>query len=258
MKILMIVHGFPPSAMGGTETYTHDLARALTRGYGDEVSVFTREADLTKPEYVVRDENQDGIKVTRVNTTFRACRSFEETYRNPIIRRIGADLIDAIRPDVAHVQHLTCLSTELVRELARRHIPTLFTLHDYWLICHRGQLLDLDYRRCDGPYPHGCHRCIAMDASDTPAVYRTAAALGSIEFRFPLSPVSLIRRVAGWSATSRDHGLTAAESEKRLRHMQEMSAPLRVSSCSRTRCGNGSSGSASSRIASHTSSWGST
>ena len=29
MKILMIVHGFPPSAMGGTETYTHDLAHAL-------------------------------------------------------------------------------------------------------------------------------------------------------------------------------------------------------------------------------------
>src|SRR4029453_2244996 len=29
MRILLVVHGFPPSAAGGTEIYTHDLAQAL-------------------------------------------------------------------------------------------------------------------------------------------------------------------------------------------------------------------------------------
>jgi GT2 family glycosyltransferase/glycosyltransferase involved in cell wall biosynthesis len=223
MRILMVVHGFPPSGMGGTEVYTHDLAHALKRGFGDEVFVFTREADPAQPEYKVREEDTDGITVTRVNNTFKACRSFEETYRNPSIRRIGADLIDAIEPDVAHVQHLTCLSTELVLELARRRIPTLFTLHDYWLICHRGQLLDLDYRRCEGPYPAGCRRCIGMEGSAGPAAYRAASALRSLESRFPFFPAALVLRAAARWAGSSDRSPSTVESETRLRHMQEMS-----------------------------------
>ena len=100
----MVVHGFPPSAMGGTEAYTHDLAHALKQGFGDEVFVLTREADPAQPEYRVREEQVDGIAITRINNTFRACRSFEETYRNPTIRRIGAELIDTVRPDVAHIR----------------------------------------------------------------------------------------------------------------------------------------------------------
>jgi glycosyltransferase involved in cell wall biosynthesis len=160
MRILLVVHGFPPAAMGGTEIYTHDLARALLQRSGDEVFVFAREADTNRPEYSVRVEQQGGLQITFVNNTFRACRSVEESYRNPSIRDVGVALVDEIRPDVVHIQHLTCLSTDLVIEFARRRIPTVFTLNDYWLICHRGQLLDLDYQRCEGPYPHGCPRCI--------------------------------------------------------------------------------------------------
>ncbi|MGH9203563.1 MAG: glycosyltransferase, partial [Vicinamibacterales bacterium] len=143
MRVLLIVHGFPPWATGGTEIYTHDFARAL-RDQDDQVFVFSREADAALPEYHVRSERRDGLHLTIVNNTFGQCRSFEDTYRNPPIRRVGAALFDDIRPDLIHIQHLTCLSTDLVAEAARRHIPTLFTLNDYWLICHRGQLLDLD------------------------------------------------------------------------------------------------------------------
>ena len=39
------------------------------------------------------------------------------------------------------------------RPVARgaRGFPSFYTLHDYWLMCHRGQLLDLELRVCDGP-----------------------------------------------------------------------------------------------------------
>lgn len=165
MRILLMVHGFPPGSMGGTEIYTHDLARALHSRGGDDIFVLSREADPHRAEYTVRSQDLDGIRATFVNNTFRACRSFEDTYRSPEIREIGARLLDEIGPDIVHVQHLTCLSTDLVTECARRGIPTIFTLNDYWLICHRGQLLNLDYERCEGPYPNGCIRCTGTPAA---------------------------------------------------------------------------------------------
>jgi glycosyltransferase involved in cell wall biosynthesis len=143
------------------------LARALAEHSGNEVFIFAREADPNRPEYDVRVEQQAGLQVTFVNNTFRACRSFEESYRNPAIRELGAALCDKIKPDIVHIQHLTCLSTELITECAKRAIPTIFTLNDYWLICHRGQLLDMDYERCQGPYPHGCARCIGTPGANS-------------------------------------------------------------------------------------------
>src|SRR4029077_7508832 len=56
MRVLMIAHGFRPAVMGGTEIYTHDLARTLHEAFGDDVHILTREADAARPEYAVRRE----------------------------------------------------------------------------------------------------------------------------------------------------------------------------------------------------------
>lgn len=164
MRVFVVVHGFPPQAQGGSEVYAHAHACALVRS-GDEVLVFTREQDRTRPEYGVRAEKRDGLHIVRVNNTFLKTSTFEESYRNPEVAAIAARVIDRFRPDVAHVHHLTCLSTGIVSELANRGIPCFVTLHDYWLMCHRGQLLDLDLRVCDGPGASGsCERCVGSVA----------------------------------------------------------------------------------------------
>jgi GT2 family glycosyltransferase/glycosyltransferase involved in cell wall biosynthesis len=164
MRVLLIVHGFPPEAAGGTEIYAHDLARALRDAFGDDVFVLAREADAARPEYQVRREQRDGLEIAWVNNTFRESRGFEDSYRSPRIRRLGERFIDEVRPDVAHVHHLTCLSTELVPACAHRGIPVVFTLNDYWLACHRGQFLDVDYDRCPGASAAACARCIGAAA----------------------------------------------------------------------------------------------
>ncbi len=160
MRVLLVVHGYPPWGTGGTEIYVHDLARALVAHCGDEVFVLTREEDSRRPELALRREERDGIRLAVLNNTFRDCRRFEETYRNRRIREISAGLLDEIEPDVCHVQHLTGLSTDLVFEAAQREVPTVVTLNDYWLLCQRGQLLDLDLVRCGGPRPASCARCL--------------------------------------------------------------------------------------------------
>ena len=160
MRVLFVVHGFPPHAQGGAEIFAEFQALTLCERHGDTVLVLTREADPGRPEYDVRTKHRDGLTIAWVNNTFRQTRSFAETYDNPSVTRVATKLIEGFGPDVAHVHHLTCLSTGIVGALARRGIPCLVTLHDYWLICHRGQLLDCDLRVCEGPEPAGCERCL--------------------------------------------------------------------------------------------------
>jgi glycosyltransferase involved in cell wall biosynthesis len=181
VRILFGVHGFPPRANAGTETYVHALAHALVRG-GDEVAVLSREADPGRPEFATRRERVDGLDLLWVNNCFRHCRSLDDTYLGAEVRRTAAARIDELRPDVAHLHHLTGLGLDLVDELAARRVPTVLTVNDFWMICQRGQLLDLDLRRCGGPWPAGCARCLHTDErSAALRTERVRAALAAVD-----------------------------------------------------------------------------
>jgi len=195
MRTLIVVHGFPPQAQGGSEVYAHAHARTLLRQYGDEVLVLTREHDPAKPEYSMRKEQMDGLQVVRINNTFRDARTFEDTYRNDTIDGLAANVIDDFRPDVAHIHHLTCLSTGIVGQLVARRIPRFLTLHDYWLICHRGQLLDVNYQCCANTTRDAAVMCSeCLDA----AVASPAGFVGARVFRAMVQhapgPAALLRR----------------------------------------------------------------
>lgn len=224
MKILVVVHGFPPAAQGGSEIYAHAHARALRERHGDDIVVLTSEQDPSHAEYDVRAEQRDGLRIVRVNNTFRHTRTFEETYRNEVIGAIASRVIDDLKPDVAHVHHLTRLSTTIVRSLAERRIPCFVTLHDYWLICHRGQLLDVDYRVCDGPGTDAtsdCGACLGPAAGAGPVGFIGAVAVRELERRLPTSPARHLRRMAQRMAgvLSTD-GATEEQSRRRLAHMR--------------------------------------
>src|SRR6185436_19789322 len=171
MRILQVVHGFPPAANGGTEVYTRDLAVALASS-GDDVAVLTRHADPYVRELSLRSTVVGPIRVFSVNNTFQSCDSFEASYANVGIEQLAGAILDDWRPDVVHIQHLTCLSTGIPRQAVRRAIPVVVTLNDYWLICHRGQLVDRDGRRCNGPDPDGCAGCLSSAALATTTAFR--------------------------------------------------------------------------------------
>jgi GT2 family glycosyltransferase len=223
MRVLVIVHGFPPRATGGAELYAHSHAHALRRYYGDEVLVFTRDEDASRSEYDVRTESRDGLRVVSVNNTFRQTRSFEETYRNDAITKIASRIIDEFKPDVAHIHHLTCLSTTIVRALAERGIPRIVTLHDYWFLCHRGQLFDTSFRACDGPEPSRCHACVGAAGGATGAGFLGAIAVREIARRLPAEPARRLHQAA-----TRLAGVTVRQSNaerqasSRLAHMREV------------------------------------
>jgi GT2 family glycosyltransferase/glycosyltransferase involved in cell wall biosynthesis len=175
MRVLLITHGYPPAAAGGTEVYTRELARTLANGDGadrDEVVVLTRDADPCRPEYSVRRRADGHVAVVGINNTFQACRSYEDSYSNPDLLEIALEETAAAAPDVVHVQHLTCLSTGLPAGIAALNVPVVMTLNDYWMICHRGQLFDLNRERCDGPFDGGCSACLPPGILANPIAIR--------------------------------------------------------------------------------------
>jgi GT2 family glycosyltransferase/glycosyltransferase involved in cell wall biosynthesis len=135
-------------------------ARTLRHQHGDDVLVLAREDDARRPEYAVRFEQRDGLAIAWINNTFRLVADFADSYRNEAVSRVASDLIGQFAPDAAHVHHLTCLSTGIVPMLAATGVPTFYTLHDYWLMCHRGQLFDVHHRACNGPGASGCGACL--------------------------------------------------------------------------------------------------
>jgi glycosyltransferase involved in cell wall biosynthesis len=224
MRVLIVVHGFPPQVQGGSEIYAEAHAYTLRRQFGDDVVVLTRENDLTRPEYEVREEELDGLRVIRINNTFREARGFEETYSNEAIDAVSEDVIERFRPDVAHIHHLTCLSTGIVGQLAARGIPRYLTLHDYWLICHRGQFLDVDYSICrnaDCAALEMCGRC--LDPAVPAAAGSTGRFLRAIARHVP-AQATMLRRSGVSFARTFAGGSTRSHAERRTAHMRDVCA----------------------------------
>src|SRR4029453_55449 len=98
----------------------------------------------------------------------------------PAITSIVGDFLDEWRPDIVHVHHLTCLSTGIPREAVCRSVPVVMTLNDYWLICHRGQLVDLNGRRCSGPWQGGCASCLPPGSLASRAAFRSLRTVQSL------------------------------------------------------------------------------
>lgn len=226
MRVLIVVHGFPPLAQGGSEIYAEAHGLALRRFFGDEVVVLTREHDPARPEYAVREEEREGLHVVRINNTFRDVRSFEEAYCNETIDGLAAGVIDRFRPHVAHIHHLTCLSTGIVGLLAARGIPRYLTLHDYWLICHRGQFLDVQYSLCDNADRRStemCERCLDFAA---PAAVGPAGRLLRVMARRAPAQAAFLRSSGMTLARAFAGAGTGLHAAQRTAHMRDVCANI--------------------------------
>ena len=135
MRVLYVSHDFLPLHPLGTEIYTWQLAKRMQER-GHDVHVFTTEKDIGRPHLRVERREWDGLPVLElVNNLFYD--DFAETWDWPPAVEAFGRVLDEVRPDVVHVMHLLYLSIGLVEEAARRGVPVVYTLHDYWLQCAR-------------------------------------------------------------------------------------------------------------------------
>jgi len=165
VKIFKVIHGYPMRYNAGSEVYTQTLCQGLAER--NEVHVFTREEDSFGPDFRLRREvDPDDPRVTLHVVNVPRSR---DRYRHTGVDQRFAEVLDVVRPDVVHIGHLNHLSTSLVAEAAGRQLPIVYTLHDYWLMCPRGQFMQMHpedptdlWAVCNGQADRKCaERCYA-------------------------------------------------------------------------------------------------
>ena len=161
MKILLVVHGYPPEKFGGTETYTRWLAHALVRR-GHTVGVFTRTASLGE-EFEMTTRCDGEVTVWTVRNTYSKYDDYEMHYANPHIERVFKSAIGEFKPDVVHFTYLLGgLSAGCLFVAKAAGIKTVVTLTDFHHLCAWGQLLTPDGATCPGPdFGIRCAICFA-------------------------------------------------------------------------------------------------
>jgi glycosyltransferase involved in cell wall biosynthesis len=160
MKILQVSHGFPPKENAGVELYTLHLSMALTH-LNHQVVLFCRGDDPDKEEFSTYEEVVEDLRVIRAVNRLTQVDSPRVLYDNHFLDRLFLNSLEQEKPDLVHFQHLFGLSAHLVRLAKEKGYPVAFTLHDFFMLCHRIQLLKRDQRLCQGPiYGLECASCL--------------------------------------------------------------------------------------------------
>lgn len=168
MRILKVIHGYPPLYNAGSEVYSQTLCAALCRMH--DVHVFTREENPFAVDGSLRKEKDilsPEVCLHVVNTTRVGI-----NYTNRRIDQAFVQVVEKVNPDIVHIGHLNHLSLGIVKELSKMRIPMVYTLHDFWLMCLRGQFVQVTPDNgtvlplCDGQEDEKCaSRCLRRYAA---------------------------------------------------------------------------------------------
>ncbi len=186
MRILLVTHDYLPVNRAGVEIYTSLVARELkTRGM--EVWIFTTEKELSLEDGTLVEKEVNGIKVVQM-TRNRFFREFRDTYLFRPAEDAFHGILEDFRPHLVHFQHLLYLSVTLPAIARKKGIPTLMTLHDFWLQCFlMGQRLTPWGEICFYPDEKACAGCLSG----------TRLEGGGFLKRFGSSLLVLLRRYSG-------------------------------------------------------------
>jgi glycosyltransferase involved in cell wall biosynthesis len=148
MRVLHLVHQYPPEFVGGTELYTQTLARSLA-AHGFDVAMFVPAQHTTDP--ALSDEAD--VRVHRVPLGPRSANAvFLSTFSQRALSAAFANVLQQERPNLIHLQHLMGLPVRLIDQIMDAGIPFVITLHDYWYVCANAQLLTNTRQEiCGGP-----------------------------------------------------------------------------------------------------------
>ncbi len=173
MKILYLIHQYWPEYQSGSENYTHYLAEALS-AIGFEVTVVAADP-ASQNDYSIASSLEGRVRVLKVRKNSFMDRNPLTNFTDPAFTRAFLGIMEEVRPDVLHVQHLMFASADIPAHVKRMfRIPVIFTLHDFWLECCRTIRLDSEGKVCAGADRRRCMKCVRDDmSSENP----TAAAM---------------------------------------------------------------------------------
>ena len=148
--------------VGGTERYLFDLGDLLAKK-GHEVAFFSTICKDNKTsrwnKYFIKKIDFKSANILNIFNIFpNMVYSFEA-------KRNVAKLLDEFRPDVVHLQNIYYYITpSIIREIVKRKIPIVQTVHDYQLISpnvvmfHNGKVCEIT--KINSYFKAVLHRCV--------------------------------------------------------------------------------------------------
>lgn len=205
LRVVHLVHGWPPFQHAGTELYAYWLVQRQRATH--DVSVYTRGGDPARAEGEAVELVDNGVRVRLVTNRF--------TSRNPLRRNALRDramerdfrrFLRDERPDLLHVHHLAGHAFSLVRVARRMKIPVMMQIQDWWFACARVNLYDTAGNRCSGPAPSKCAACTTLTKlPPAPLTNRLLHAMRRLSARAALRAADAF--VAGSEAIRGDYGV---------------------------------------------------
>jgi glycosyltransferase involved in cell wall biosynthesis/GT2 family glycosyltransferase len=186
LKLLYVVHGFPPETWAGTEIYTLNLARGM-QDLGHEVTVLTRSPGKAGQEnFSVHEDEFEGLRVLRM-VNHLAHRSLRDSYTDERAEQVFSRILAEVQPNLVHFQHMIHSSIGNVQLAKDAGCATVATCHDYWGLCARVQMIRPDRQICPHSMGAGCFACIkdkdsaAIESMErkNPSILEAGARLGA-------------------------------------------------------------------------------
>lgn len=148
MRVLLVVHRFPPDGLTGVERITQALAMDLTR-LGHRVAVVSRRAQPSDPVRRQTETLPDGIVIHRFVAPMSPRDQFLLDHQP--LEALFQQVLLEVAPDVVHFLHLMDLSPRFV-ELAHRHgAAVVMSLQDFYVACPLINLRKRSGELCAGP-----------------------------------------------------------------------------------------------------------
>ena len=156
-NILFVAH-HPVSGqwVGGIEVYLANIAKALSQRYG--VFIYTPKMDANGLASQIVDGH--GKLVREI--------SYQAPYSNwqltdPEREHAFATILDELDIDLVHFHHLAGHPPNLITVANQKGIPTVFSAHDFFSICHVSNLINDEGRYCNPASLtiHQCDNCLS-------------------------------------------------------------------------------------------------
>ncbi|GJM22359.1 MAG: glycosyl transferase family 1 [Planctomycetota bacterium] len=147
MRVLFLSASYLPESVGGVELHIEGLCRAL-REAGHEAVVLARTGAPEVGHLELAQDEVNAVPVWRLGNDFSDATELRKLYAHEGIDAAVMRAVQEIEPDLVHIHHLTCLSTTVIAALAEARLPTVMTLHDFWMGCPRGQRITAGLELC--------------------------------------------------------------------------------------------------------------
>jgi len=152
VNILYIIHQFYPNHYSGTERVVFETASYMQKlGHKVTILTYSHEDNYTyqnsQDEIMYKEFMYQGLNVIAVKSDSNAYNSsYFVDSQSPVYKF----LIEKINPQIVHVAHLMYMYSFL-KAVKKLHIPYVVSLTDFWLICHRAQMVTSAGDLCSGP-----------------------------------------------------------------------------------------------------------